>query len=127
MTASQTSFKGFDLAVLVTGICAVSTAALLNREAAAPAMVIAAARLGLASLPLLAIEALQHGRRVAPTTTDTDGRQRLLLTLFAGACLALHFAFWVASVKQTSIVTTVVLVTTQPLFVALLAGHLLGE
>ena len=41
--------------------------------------------------------------------------------------MALHFGFWVASVKQTSIVTTVVLVTMQPLFVALVAGYLLGE
>ena len=41
--------------------------------------------------------------------------------------MALHFGFWVASVKQTSIVTTVVLVTMQPLFVALAAGYLLGE
>jgi drug/metabolite transporter (DMT)-like permease len=127
MTAPQTSFRGFDLAVLVIGICAVSTAALLIREADAPAMVIAAARLGLASLPLLAIQAVQRAKGIASRPAEDDGRWRLFLTLFAGTCLALHFAFWVASVQQTSIVTTVVLVTTQPLFVALLAGHLLGE
>src|SRR5947207_1754471 len=46
MTALQTSFRGFDLAVLVIGICAVSTAALLIREAGAPAMVSAAAGSG---------------------------------------------------------------------------------
>jgi len=127
MMASRTSFRSFDLAVLFIGVCAVSTAALLIREADAPAMVIAAARLGLASLPLLAFEAIRRAKGVESTTTGADERRRLLLTLLAGTFMALHFGFWVASVKQTSIVTTVVLVTMQPLFVALVAGYLLGE
>lgn len=127
MMASRTSLRGFDLAVLVIGVCAVSTAALLIREADAPAMVIAAARLGLASLPLLAMEAVQRTRGVGTSPTNADERLRLLLTLLAGTFMALHFGFWVASVKQTSIVTTVVLVTMQPLFVALAAGYLLRE
>ena len=127
MQAPPTSIRGFDLLVLGLGICAVSTAALLIREADAPSIVIAASRLGLASLPLLVIEAVQRARGVSLGHTTLDGRRRLLLTLLASVCLALHFGFWVASVKQTSIVTTVVLVTTQPLFVALVAGRLLGE
>src|SRR3954471_1750029 len=126
MSTSQPSVRGFDLAILVIGVCAVSTAALLIREADAPAMVIAASRLGLACLPLLAIEAVQRARGLQLTTTD-DARRRLALTLLAGIFMALHFGFWVASVKQTSIVTTVILVTMQPLFVALAAGYLLGE
>jgi drug/metabolite transporter (DMT)-like permease len=126
MTTSQASIRGFDLAVLVVGVCAVSTAALLIREAEAPSMVIAASRLALASLPLLAIEGLQRARGANTAPTD-DARRQLALTLLAGVFMALHFGFWVASAKQTSIVTTVVLVTTQPLFVALLAGWLLSE
>src|SRR5262245_41890546 len=121
MQTSGTSIRGFDLVVLGIGICAVSTAALLIREADAPALVIAASRLALASLPLLAIEAVQRVRGVPMGVTALPGERRLALTLFASLCLALHFGFWVASVKQTSIVTTVVLVTTQPLFVALAA------
>src|SRR3954463_10249625 len=96
MMASRTSFRSFDLAVLVIGVCAVSTAALLIREADAPAMVIAAARLGLASLSLLAIEAIQRARGAPFSPTDADERRRLLLTLLAGAFMALHFGFWVA-------------------------------
>jgi drug/metabolite transporter (DMT)-like permease len=135
MQASGTSIRGFDLAVLAAGVCAVSTAALFIREADAPAIVIAAARLSLASLPLLLVTGVQALRRdgasnrVLPGTEQSgkDGRTRLLLTVAAGVFLALHFGFWTASVKQTSIVTTVVLVTSQPLFVAVLAGRLLGE
>ena len=127
MASSAASVRGFDLAVLVLGVCAVSTAAPLIREADAPAMVIAASRLGIASLLLLGVEALQRARGVQAVPAADDARRRLALTLLAGVFMALHFGFWVASVKQTSIVTTVVLVTTQPLFVALLAGVLRGE
>src|SRR3954453_14008903 len=99
MTISHASVRGFDLVVLVVGVCAVSTAALLIREADAPSMVIAASRLGLASLPLLAIEAVQRvrGQQVAPAS---DASRQLALTLLAGAFMALHFGFWVASVQQ---------------------------
>lgn len=113
--------RRFDFAVLALGVCAVSTAALLIREAAAPALVIGAYRLGFASLPLLTFAA--YRRRAS---RPGDGR-RLALTVLSGAFLAAHFAFWIASVQQTSIITSVVLVTAQPLFVALASGPLLGE
>ncbi len=110
-----------DFAILAAGVAAVSTAALFIREADAPALVIAAYRLTLASAPL-SLFALGTRQRLVPE----EGRARLL-TLLSGAFLALHFAFWIASVQQTSIVTSVVLVTSQPLFVALASGPLLGE
>jgi drug/metabolite transporter (DMT)-like permease len=113
--------RGFDYAILALGVAAVSTAALFIREADAPALVIAAYRLTIASLPLLLLSAVQR-RPVVP-----GDRTNLGLTLLAGVCLALHFAFWIASVKQTSIITSVVLVTAQPLFVALASSFLLHE
>jgi drug/metabolite transporter (DMT)-like permease len=113
--------RGFDLAILALGVAAVSTAAVLIREADAPSMVIAAYRLVLASLPLLLLAGVRR-QRVLPSTQSL-----VLLTLLSGVFLALHFGFWVASVKQTSIVTSVVLVTTTPLFVGLAGGPLLGE
>ena len=115
------SLQRFDYAVLALGVCAVSTGAVLVRQAEAPALVIAASRMTLASAPLLAIAAVRR-RTVVPRK-----RERLALSLVAGVCLALHFAFWIASVQQTSIVTSVVLVTASPLFVALASSPLLGE
>ena len=112
--------RRFDFAVLALGVIVVSTAALLIREAEAPALVIAAYRLSFASLPLLAIAAVRRRPLVA-------SRQELPLTLLAGVLLALHFVFWVASVKQTSVATSVFLVTASPLFVAVASGPLLGE
>ncbi|MPZ48250.1 MAG: EamA family transporter [Dehalococcoidia bacterium] len=116
----------FDYVVLAIGVAAVSTAAVLIREAAAPALVIAAYRLMFASAPLLVIAGVRRarGRRLESAPGQT---RRLLLEALAGVFLALHFGFWIASVQQTSIVTSVVLVTAQPLFVALASGPLLGE
>nr|ART39613.1 J541 [uncultured bacterium] len=110
----------FDFAVLAIGICAVSTAAVLIREADAPSLVIAASRLGLSSAPLLLIAA---SRRQVPLS---NGRM-LLLSAIAGVLMALHFGFWIASLKDTSVITSVALVASQPLFVALASGPILGE
>jgi drug/metabolite transporter (DMT)-like permease len=113
--------RPFDFAVLAIGVVAVSTAAILIREADAPSLVIAAYRIVLASIPMLAFTAYRREALVP------RGRERAGLTLLAGLALALHFAVWIESVKQTSIVTSVVLVTTAPLFVAVASGPLLGE
>lgn len=115
------SIRGFDLAILALGVAAVSSAAVLIRETAAPAIVIAASRVGLASLPLLVIATTR--RRLPPSSDSTT----LLLTLLSGAFLALHFGFWIWSVQETSIITSVVLVTTTPLFVGVVSSPLLGE
>jgi drug/metabolite transporter (DMT)-like permease len=113
--------RALDFAVLALGIAAVSTAAVLIREADAPVLAIAAYRLAFASLPLLALAAVRR-RAILPSQRD-----RAALTLASGLMLAAHFAFWVASVKQTSVVTATVLVTTTPLFVSLASGPLLHE
>jgi drug/metabolite transporter (DMT)-like permease len=122
-----------DLLILALGVVAVSTAALFIREADAPSMIIAAYRLALASLPLLAVSGVSKLRGHHDASVDTrhagglSNRTKVLLTLAAGVFLALHFGFWVASVKQTSIVTSVVLVTSQPLLVGVAAIPLLHE
>jgi drug/metabolite transporter (DMT)-like permease len=101
-------------------VVAVSCAAVLIREAEAPALVIAAYRMGLAALPAGAL-ALATGRQ----RTSQDGLW--VWPLLAGAFLALHFGFWIASLQQTSVITSVVLVTTNPLFVALASPFVLRE
>jgi drug/metabolite transporter (DMT)-like permease len=106
--------------VLFIGVVAVSSAAVLIREADAPALVIAAYRLGLAALPTGAL-ALAAGRR-------GSSRSGLWVwPIMAGGFLALHFGFWIASLQQTSVITSVVLVTTNPLFVGLASPLVLRE
>jgi len=106
--------------VLAIGVVAVSCAAVLIREADAPALVIAAYRLGLAAVPTGAL-ALATGRYRAPRGGP------LVWPFLAGAFLALHFGFWIASLQQTSVTTSVVLVTTNPLFVGLASPFVLRE
>jgi drug/metabolite transporter (DMT)-like permease len=112
--------RSYAYPALAVGVVAVSCAAVLIREADAPALVIAAYRLGLAAMPVGAL-ALATGRhRVSPGGLWS-------WPLLAGTFLALHFGFWIASLQQTSVVTSVVLVTTNPLFVGLASPFVLRE
>ncbi len=54
-------------------------------------------------------------------------RREIVLMALAGVLLSIHFASWVTSLEYTSVVSSVVLVTTNPLFVALASPFLLHE
>ncbi len=89
---------------------------------AAP-LAIAAGRMVLASL-ILAPVAL--GRGAQRELRKLEGRE-LFLAGLAGVALAVHFATWITSLSMTSVATSVVLVKTNPLFVALLSYLCLRE
>jgi len=107
---------------LVVGVLAVSWAAPLIRLADAPAEVIATLRLVIAAPPV-AIAALLWRRAELAAVRPRE----VALAALAGAALAAHFLAWVASVQQTSVIASAVLVTTQPIFAALGGWILLGE
>ncbi len=109
---------------LLGAILAVSTASLLVRRAQplAPSLVIAAGRLVIATLVLAPVALTRHRVDLRSLTARELG-----LAFVAGAFLALHFATWIASLASTSITSSVVLVTTSPLWVALLAPVVLRE
>lgn len=110
---------------LLAGIVAVSTASIFISRAqalAAPSISIAAWRLSLATL-VLAPFALARYRADLATLT----RRELALALAAGACLGLHFVTWITSLELTTIASSVVLVTTSPLMVALASPLVLRE
>jgi drug/metabolite transporter (DMT)-like permease len=110
--------------VLLFGILAVSTAAIFIRyaQAYAPSLVIAAYRLSLATLVLAPVALTRHR-----TELRALQGKALLLALFSGFFLALHFATWISSLEYTSVASSVVLVTTTPLWVALLAPFAVKE
>lgn len=108
--------------VLAVGVVAVSWAAPLIRLAEAPAIVVAALRLSIAAPPVLGAAILRRRGELRRVT-----RFDALVLALAGLALAGHFAFWVVAVQRTSVVTSVVLVTTQPLFVSLGGWFFLGE
>jgi len=109
---------------LLAAILAVSTASIFIRFAQqdAPSLVIAALRLTIASLALAPF-ALTQGRSELRSLSVRD----LFLGLLAGLFLAVHFSTWITSLEYTSIASSVVLVSTGPLWVALLSPLFLRE
>jgi drug/metabolite transporter (DMT)-like permease len=79
---------------------------------------LAASRLTLASSILLSIQWRSLSR--TPTTAPLS-RSALACAVAAGLFLALHFATWITSLSYTSIAASTTLVTTNPLWVALLS------
>jgi len=109
---------------LALGILAASTAAIFIRFAQeeAPSLVIAAYRLTFASLILLPSAYISRKNEIK----SLKGKD-LFLILLSGLFLALHFAFWITSLEFTSVASSVVLVTTIPLWVALFSPIFLKE
>ncbi|MGQ9777594.1 MAG: DMT family transporter [Thermodesulfobacteriota bacterium] len=100
------------LSLLLIGIMAISTASIFIKLCEAPALVIAAYRMSLASLILLPLAGYKRIWR-------GWNRKEFIWIILSGLFLGLHFTFWIASLKFTSVASSVVLVSTNPLFVGL--------
>ncbi len=112
----------YGLAIII-GILAVSTASIFIRFAQtdAPSLVIASYRLFIASLLLVPLM-LRH-----PSELSHLDRRTISLMILSGIFLAFHFATWITSLEYTSVASSVVLVTTAPLWVALFSPLFLKE
>ena len=112
-------------ASLLIAILATSTASLFIRFAqdeGAPSLVIAAVRLTIATFILAPIALLRY-RAELKSLTHRD----LTLGIISGIFLAIHFATWISSLEYTSVASSVVFVSTGPLWVAILSPLLLNE
>lgn len=109
---------------LVVGVAAVSFGAIFLRLAGeeTPVLVKSLFRVGLATLVLL-----PFSLKTAPSEWRLLTRRDWLLVLGAGVFLAIHFITWVASLNHTTVASSVVLVTTNPLWVALLTPFVSTE
>ena len=109
---------------LLTAILAVSTSSVFIRfaQADAPSLVIAALRLSCAALLLTPIAWTRHRAELRQLT-----RKELMLGVVSGIFLAAHFGTWIYSLEYTSVASSVVFVSTGPLWVAILAPLLLNE
>jgi len=111
--------------VLGAGVLVVSTAAILIRYAHAEgvsSLAIAAWRLTFAALMLAPLAA--HRSR-AELGALTGGQWALALA--AGVFLGVHFASWIISLEYTSVASSVALVTTNPIWIALFSWLFLRE
>lgn len=106
--------------ILGCGVLAVSTSAIFIRLALAEAMTtgvgfslfLAATRLNLAALLLIPTYSTWNRSELT--------RKGIYYAALAGLCLALHFAFWITSLSFTSIAASTTLVTTNPLWIAII-------
>ena len=109
---------------LLTAILAVSTSSIFIRfaQADAPSLVIAALRLTCATLLLAPLAWTRHRDELQKLT-----RKEITLGAISGIFLAVHFATWISSLEYTSVASSVLFVSTGPLWVALLSPVLLNE
>jgi drug/metabolite transporter (DMT)-like permease len=110
--------------LLFFAILSVSTASLIIRfaQAEVPSLVIAAYRLSLATLVTAGFIRSKHIAEIR----KINSRQWSIL-IISGLFLAFHFATWISSLEMTSVASSVVLVTTTPIWVALFSPFLLAE
>lgn len=99
-----------------------SWASIFIRLTNAPPLATALYRMGLASLLLLPISLLKHLSEIK----QIKGKL-LFFSILSGVFLGFHFVFWITSLYYTTISNSVVLVTTQPIFVAILSHIFLKE
>ena len=109
-----------DLALLGLAVAAVSTAAPLVRVADAPTLAIAFWRNALA-LPVLALLVVLSTRGLRRAGGPVLARREWRLSVVAGLFLGAHFATWIPSLSFTSVASSVALVSTQPVWAALIA------
>jgi drug/metabolite transporter (DMT)-like permease len=109
---------------LIVAILAVSTASIFIRLAQedAPSLAIAAWRLALASIVLAPFALTRYRGELVRIS-----RRELMLGIASGLFLGLHFATWISSLEYTTVASSVVLVSTGPLWVALLSPFFLNE
>lgn len=112
-------------AVSPVAVLAVSSSAILIRLAQSDGLSslwIAALRLTLASLILIPFTVLRQ-RRTPPALPSSHIRTMAASGIF----LAAHFASWISSLQYTTVASSVVLVSTGPVWVALYTGFVLRE
>ena len=119
------------LLVLIVAVLATTYAGPIVRFAAAPALAIAFWRLAMV-LPVtggLALWERSGERGAVPSQAPHGTATRSLLPLIAlsGLLLALHFWSWIASLRFTSVASSVVLVSLKPVFAWGLAAAWLRE
>jgi len=111
---SATPYAGIGL-----GVATISAAAILIRlaQASTSSLVIAAWRLTIATVILTPVVMITRRKELKHLS-----RRDWFMLILSGCFLTIHFAAWISSLAYTTVAAAVVLVSTNPIFVAL-ASH----
>ena len=102
--------------IVLMGVLGVSFSSILVRLSTAPSLVLVIYRMGFAVALLMPVIWMRHRRELLALK-----KREVLLCLLSGASLGLHFSTYFESLRFTSIASSVVLVDTEVLFVALIS------
>jgi drug/metabolite transporter (DMT)-like permease len=108
---------------IATAMVAVSFASIFIKWSESPPFIIAAYRLGLTCVLLLPVMLWTHGF----SRLREMQKREMLLILLSGVALTFHFGLWIVSLTLTLVSTSVILVTSHPIFVAAVQHFLLNE
>ncbi|MEM8531397.1 MAG: DMT family transporter [Chloroflexota bacterium] len=111
--------------ILFAGVAAAASAAIMIRLAQdlqVPSTTIAAGRLGIAALILLPIALVRAHHELREVQ-----RRDWILGGISGTVLAIHFLAWISSLEYTSVASSVALVATNPLWVAIASVTIFRE
>lgn len=97
--------------ILAIGVISVSTSAIFVKVSQAPSEVIAFYRLFFSVIIMLPVFLIKYANELRLIT-----KRDWLFSLVAGVFLAFHFILWFESLNYTSVASSTVLVTLQPLF-----------
>ncbi len=112
-----------NILILFTGIFALSTASIMIRFCEdVPPVMIATYRMAIAGMIMVFFHTI-----ILKKNFLKAGRNQLFLCMLGGLFLSLHFVSWIASLKHTSVANSVVLVTTNPIFVGILSWLIFKE
>ncbi|HEY59086.1 MAG TPA: DMT family transporter [Anaerolineae bacterium] len=110
--------------ILIIGVISVSTASIFIRFAQTdvPSLIIAVYRMAFATILLIpfSLKTIKQERQKL-------SRSHIVLMILTGFFLALHFASWITSLEFTTVASSVVLVTSTPLWVSLISPLVLKE
>ena len=109
--------------ILFVAVFFLSTSGIFAKVAQAPSGIIAFYRLLVAALALLPLLLLKPQEREQLFSLP---KQKLCVGVLSGFVLAVHYVLWFESLKFTSVASSVVLVTLQPLF-TILGSYLLWQ
>lgn len=103
-----------SIIIMTVGLCAISVSSVLIKLCHAPAIIIAAYRLAVAAFFYLAWDVTVSGNPLTKVA-----RKPLYWAMGSGLFLSLHFMAWITSLQYTTVASSVVLVQTAPVMVAI--------
>jgi len=108
--------KNFKYLLIFIGIVSLSFAAIFIRMSNSEPLAIATFRMGISSIILLPFYFIKKRNLIS--------KNDLKFFFLSGLFLALHFYTWITSLRFTSIMSSTVLVTTNPIFVSIFSYFL---